>query len=106
MTRNEIEGWLVDWLSDELGLSDDELERDRSLGSYGITTGQLVRLASDIEDFFEEPLEPGIIVKRSTIERLTRELCVLMDTDEEEFGPGEPVCDEETLQDLGLSGVA
>jgi len=106
MTRTEIEGWLVDWLSDELGFSDAELERDRSLGSYGVTSGQLVRLASDIEEFFEEPLEPGILVKRSTIERLTRELCILMDTDEEEFGPAEPVCDAETLADLGISGVA
>lgn len=103
MTRTEIEGWLIDWLSDELGLSEGELERDRSLGSYGITTNQLVRLASDIEDFFEEPLEAGIIVKRSNIERLTRELCIMMDTDEEEFAPAEPVCDAETLHDLGLT---
>lgn len=106
MTRSEIEVWLVDWLSDELGMSDDELERDRTLGSYGVTTGQLVRLASDIEDFFEEPLEPGIVVKRATMDKLTRELCVLMDTDEEEFAPAEPMCDADTLVELGLSGVA
>lgn len=105
MTRTEIEGWLVDWLSDEMGLSEGEIEKDRTLGSYGITTGQLVRLASEIEDFFEEPLEAGIIVKRSTLEKLIRELCILMDTDEEEFGAME-AADEATLVELGLQGVA
>lgn len=105
MTRTEIEGWLVDWFSDELGLSEGEIESDRTFGSYGVSTGQLVRLASDIEDFFEEPLEAGIIVKRSTLSKLTRELCVMMDTDEEEFAATE-ACDEATLVELGLQGVA
>ena len=104
MTRNEIEGWLADWVSDELGIDTDDLESDRSLGSYGISTNQLVRLAADIEEFFEEPLEPGIIVKRVTLNRLTRELCLLMDTDEESFdGEDGRISDPEEIQDLGLS---
>lgn len=103
MTRTEIEGWLLDWLSDELGIGIDDFEKDRSIGSYGISSRQLENLAGDIEEFFEEPLESGIVVKRATIDRLTRELCILMDTDEEEFGGAEPVADQDVLQDLGLA---
>ena len=106
MTRSEIEGWLLDWLSDELGFGVDDFEKDRSIGTYGINARQLEQLACDIEEFFEEPLESGIVVKRATIEKLTRELCILMDTDEEEFAGEEPVRDQELLQDLRLSGIA
>ncbi|MCH7593800.1 MAG: hypothetical protein IIB27_04755 [Chloroflexi bacterium] len=106
MTRIEIEAWLCDWLSEELGLSTDVIENDRSLGSYGLAADDLERLACDIEEFFAEPLESGIIQKRATVAKLTRDLCLLMDTDEEDLSYEEPVHDLQLLQDIGFGKVA
>lgn len=106
MTRREIKSWIADWLADELSIGADEVDEERTLGSYRLSAGQLDQLASDIEEFFEEPLESGIIVRRASVGRIIRELCVLMDTDEEDFSGEEPVCDPELLQDIGISGVA
>ena len=106
MTRIEIEAWLCDWLAEELGLSTDVIENDRSLGSYGLAGEELERLGCDIEEFFEEPLESGIIQKRATVAKLTRDLCLLMDTDEEDLSYEEPVHDLQLLQDIGFGKVA
>ena len=106
MTRSEIKTWLSDWLADELSIGVDEIDEERTLGSYRLSVSQIEQLASDIEEFFEEPLEPGIVVKRASVGRIIRELCVLMDTDEEEFQEAEPVRDLDLLQDIGMGGVA
>lgn len=106
MTRDEIKSWLSDWIADAIGIGADEVEEDRTLGSYRLNALQLEHLSDDIEDFFEEPLESGIVVKRAKVGRVIRELCILMDTDEEVFGESEPVRDPELLHDIGLSGVA
>lgn len=106
MTRSEIKSWLTDWISDVLACSPDDLEEDRTLGSYGLSNVQLESLACEVEDFFEEPLESGTIVKRATLGRVISEICILMDTDDEEFGELEPVRDREILQDIGLVGIA
>jgi len=106
MTRSEIKTWIADWLADQLSIGADEVDEERTLGSYRLGASQLEQLASDIEEFFEEPLESGIVVKRASVGRIIRELCVLMDTDEEEFSDGEQSLDPELLQDIGISGVA
>lgn len=106
MTRSEIESWLRDWMSEELDMAADVIEADRTLGSYGIGADALERLACDIEDFFEEPLESGLIQKRATLSRLTRDLCILMGTDEEDLSYEAPMTDLALLADIGLGKVA
>ena len=106
MTRNEIKNWLSDWLADAIGISADEIDEERTLGSYRLSSSQVATLADDIEEFFEEALETGIVIKRAKVERIIRELCILMDTDEETFDEEEPLRDPELLQDIGLRNVA
>lgn len=106
MTRSEIESWLRDWMSEDLDMSTDIIEADRTLGSYGMDAESLERLACDIEDFFEEPLESGLIQKRATLSKLIRELCILMDTDEEDLSYEAPVTDLALLADIGFGKVA
>lgn len=106
MTRSEIKNWLSDWIADAVGISADDIDEDRTLGSYRLSTAQVATLAEDIEEFFEEPLESGIVVKRAKVGRIIRELCILMDTDEEAFDSEEPLRDLDLLQDIGLSNVA
>ena len=56
MTREEIRGWLIDWLADQIGISPEEVENDRSFASYGLDADDIARLVSAIEEYFEESL--------------------------------------------------
>lgn len=106
MTRSEIKNWLSEWIADAVGMGAEDIEEDRTLGSYRLSSSQVASLAEEIEEFFEEPLEAGIVIKRAKVGRIIRELCILMDTDEEAFEEEEPLRDLDLLQDIGLSNVA
>ena len=87
MTREEIREWLAEWMADQLGMSPDDMEMDRTLGSYGLEADQLECLASDIEEYFDEQLEENAVVasretaltadERDRIERRLAELSEL-----------------------------
>jgi len=105
MTREEIREWLAEWLADELGISPDEVETDRSLASYGLEADQLEELSSDIEEYFEESLEAGAVRARMTVSGLTRYLCELTGTDEDddyETGALQGMEADNLLRDIGL----
>jgi hypothetical protein len=105
MTRDEIREWLMDWLGDHLGISPEDVEMDRAFGSFGLDTEVLEALSSDIEDYFEERLDPGAVRVRSTVASLTRYLCELTGTDEEddyESGALRGMEADNLLRDIGL----
>ena len=41
MTRDEIREWLMDWLAEQLGISPEDVENDRSFASYGFDADDL-----------------------------------------------------------------
>lgn len=106
MNRTEIREWLENWLADELGISPEDVEGDRSLGSYGLEAEDLERLCSEVEEYFEESLEADTVRARSTIASLTRYLCELTGADDEEPGEAEEATREvdmdELARDIGL----
>jgi acyl carrier protein len=106
MNRTEIREWIENWLADELGISPDDVEADRSLGSYGLEADDLERLTGDIEEYFEETLEAEVIRVRSTVSTLTRYLCELSGADDEDPGEAEEASREvdmdELARDIGL----
>ncbi|HMI92226.1 MAG TPA: acyl carrier protein [Polyangiales bacterium] len=106
MNRTEIREWLENWLADELGISPEDVEGDRSLGSYGLEAEDLERLGSEIEEYFEESLEADTVRTRSTIASLTRYLCELTGADDEDPGESEEATREvdmdELARDIGL----
>ncbi|MGD8862454.1 MAG: hypothetical protein PVI30_20755 [Myxococcales bacterium] len=78
---------------------------DRAFGSFGLDTEVLEALSSDIEDYFEERLDPGAVRVRSTVASLTRYLCELTGTDEEddyESGALRGMEADNLLRDIGL----
>jgi len=106
MTREEIREWLAEWLADQLGISPEDVEMDRSFASYGLDADDLARLVSAIEESFEESLEADVIRGRSTLTSTTRLLCELSGADEEDADSGEePARDvdmDELARDIGL----
>jgi acyl carrier protein len=106
MNRTEIREWIENWIADQLGISPDDVEGDRSLGSYGLEADDLERFVGDIEEYFEETLEADSIRARSTVASLTRYLCELSGADDEDPGEAEEATREvdmdELARDIGL----
>ena len=105
MTREEIREWLMDWMAEQLGMSPDEVELDRTFASYGLDADDLARMAGDIEEYFEETLDGEAIRGRSTVATTARYLCELSGADEDEQSGEEGARDidmEELARDIGL----
>lgn len=105
MTREEIQEWLTEWLADKLCIAPEDIEHDRTLASLGFEQEDLSDLEGEIEEYFEERLEAGALRLRSTISSVTRYLCELTGTDEEDdytTGPNRDPEMEDTLRDLGV----
>jgi acyl carrier protein len=106
MNRDEIREWLMDWLSDKVGISPDEVEMDRTFASYGLHADDFAELTSAIEEAFEERLEAEAVRPRSTVAALTRYLCELTGADDEDGAQGEEggreIDMDELARDIGL----
>jgi acyl carrier protein len=106
MTRQEIREWLNEWLADHLGVSSEEVESDRTLASYGLDADDLERLAAAITEYFEETLPEESVRTRSTVASLTRLLCELSGTDDEDVDeseePSREIDMDELARDIGL----
>jgi acyl carrier protein len=106
MNRDEIRGWLMDWLADKVGISPDEIEMDRSFASYGLEAEDLTDWVSAIEEYFEESLEADALRPRATVASLTRYLCELSGADDEDVDqaeePAREIDMDELARDIGL----
>ena len=106
MTREEIRGWLMDWLADQIGISPEEVEIDRSFASYGLDADDIARLVSAIEEYFEESLEPRHDSPALDRDQATRYLCELSGADEEDADaseePSRDIDMDELARDIGL----
>src|SRR5882757_4726863 len=100
MNRDEIREWLMDWLADKIGVSPEEVERDRSLASYGLEAEELGDLVSAIEEYFEESIDAEAIRPRATLASLTRYLCELSGADDEETEQSEEPAREIDMDEL------
>jgi len=105
MTRDEIREWLMNWFAEQLGISPEDVEIDRSFASYGFDADDLVELVSAIEEYFEETLDAEAIRPRSTVASATRYLCELSGADDEDVSEEEPTREvdlDELARDIGL----
>ena len=106
MTREEIREWLINYIADQLGISLEEVEADRSLASYGFEAEDLERFAAAVDEEFEESLPADAIRPRSTVSSLTRFICEWSGGDEEDVAESEEASREidmdELARDIGL----
>jgi acyl carrier protein len=106
MNRDEIREWLIEYVADQLGISPEDVEMDRTLASYGFDTEEIESMVAAIEDYFEESLPGDSVRTRSTVASLTRLLCEWSGADDDDDeAPEEPSRDldmEEIARDIGL----
>jgi len=70
----EIENWLIDHLSETLGVQRAEIDIKKPFVSYGLDSAQAIGLVGDLEDYIGKPLSPTLIWDYPNIESLARYL--------------------------------
>jgi hypothetical protein len=108
MNRIEITEWVVQWVADQVGASSDEIEVDRSFASYGLDEDAMHLLGEEIESCFEECVDDRALSPRSNASALTRVLCALCETDDDESSDDAAAEYEmdQTLREIGFHGIA
>jgi acyl-CoA synthetase (AMP-forming)/AMP-acid ligase II/acyl carrier protein len=97
-----IEAWMLDWLITRLGLSPEDVSRDRPFAEYGVDSLTAVEMSHELEQQFSVPLPPIVAWNYPTPSSLARFLA------EETLGVKreEPVVRSEPKQEaLAANGV-
>lgn len=71
---NEIEEWLIDALSESVGINPDEIETNLSFESYGLDSSTAVILSGDLQEWLECNLDPTIFFDYPTIAEMVNYL--------------------------------
>ncbi len=73
-TANEIEEWLIDALSESIGIEADEIEVDMPFESYGLDSSTAVIISGDLQEWLGCDLEPTIFFDYPTINEIVNYL--------------------------------
>ncbi|HEY5199158.1 MAG TPA: SDR family oxidoreductase [Solirubrobacteraceae bacterium] len=74
MSAAELERWLADAVGERCGFAADEVEIDRPLVDYGLSSRDAVELAGRLEDLLERTLPSTLVWDHPTIRRLAAAL--------------------------------
>jgi acyl-CoA synthetase (AMP-forming)/AMP-acid ligase II/acyl carrier protein len=67
-----IEAWMLDWLITRLGLSPEDVSRDRPFAEYGVDSLTAVEMSHELEQQFSVPLPPIVAWNYPTPSSLAR----------------------------------
>jgi 8-amino-7-oxononanoate synthase len=67
-----IEAWLVDKVAELVGIDAGEIDPEKQLADYGLSSVTGVMLAGDIEDWLGVRLEPTVAWEYPTVRELAR----------------------------------
>lgn len=75
-TSQEIQNWIKNWLSGEIGIPLDEIDSDESFSNLGVSSRQAVFFAGELEDWLggESELDPSLAWDYPTISKLANHL--------------------------------
>jgi acyl carrier protein len=77
--REQIEAWLINYLSDLLELDADKIESSITFERYGLDSSAMVILSGDLQTWLECSLEPTLLYDYPTIDVLTDYLVKKLD---------------------------
>jgi polyketide synthase 13 len=69
-TKEEIEEWIVNWLSSELDLAPDKIDPDQAFVDIGVGSRQAVFLSGELEDWLETTIDASLAWDHPTIASL------------------------------------
>ncbi len=74
LTAEQIQAWLIAYLSKLLEIAPDEISVSISFDRYGLDSSATIGLTSDLGDFLGREIDPAITYSFPTIEALTKNL--------------------------------
>ena len=74
MTDEAIEAWLVARIASELGLAEDDIDREEVFASFGLDSLKAVALAGELETMLGRRLPPTLLWDYPSIRKLARHL--------------------------------
>lgn len=74
ITKQEISAWLVDWIANELKMKPEEIETERSLLEYSLSSVTATILVGDIEDWLDLRLPPTLVWDYPSIDAMSDHL--------------------------------
>ena len=77
MTKEAHAAWISDWVANELGLAGEEIDGDRSLLEYSLSSVSATILVGDLEDRLGLELPPTLVWDHPTVNGLAEHLAGL-----------------------------
>ncbi|MEL6158595.1 MAG: acyl carrier protein [Cyanobacteria bacterium J06623_5] len=71
----QIQEWIVCYLSDLLEISTDEIETDVPFDTYGLDSSAAIGLTGDLEDWLGQSVDPTLLYDYPTVDALVAHLC-------------------------------
>ncbi|WP_392535316.1 acyl carrier protein [Nostoc sp. C117] len=66
----EIQEWIISWLSKELKIEADELDIEEPFVNFNLSSRQTIILTGDLEDWLGFSIEPSVAWEYPTINKL------------------------------------
>jgi len=73
-SREEIEDWLVQYISKALELSQDAIDPTASFDKFGIESSAAAAMTGDLADWLNLEIDPTVVFEHPTISRLAASL--------------------------------
>ena len=69
-SKEEIEKWLISYLSEALKIDKAEVDKKKPFKDYGLDSSAALILTGDLEDFLDLELEPTLLLDHKNLESL------------------------------------
>ena len=80
-TKEEIQHWLIQKLSEELNIPTRKITTDKAFSEFGLSSLSLVSIEGDIEEWLGIEMDPMLLWEYPTIELISEELLKLVPGD-------------------------
>ena len=77
LTSTQIEAWILDQLTQRIGLEPAQIERDLPLDSYGVDSVEAVLISADLADWLQMDVDPAIVIDHPTVNGLTHAIAAI-----------------------------
>ena len=70
----EIQDWIIEYLSNLLEISSDDIETDVPFDTYGLDSSAAVGLTGDLEDWIGKEVDPTLLYDYPTVDAIAAHL--------------------------------
>ena len=80
-TQEEVQAWIITWLQDNAGITDDAIELDKPFAEYHLDSLTSIELSYDLEKFSGKQLDVTVAFNYPTINKMSKHLSLNVEID-------------------------